>query len=79
MLLAALDLYLALELKGFSQWEPRTKALVSIVGGILILVISLSFIRKVGIIAIILPVGVFGSIYMMSKNSGCAMTRSITT
>lgn len=71
MLLALLDLYLALEFKGFSQWEPKTRALVAIVGGIIILAISISFIRKVGIIAIIVPILVFGSIFVMSKNSGC--------
>lgn len=71
MLVALIDCYLALEFKGFSQWEPKTKALVCIIGGIITLAISISFVRKVGIVAIIVPALIIGSIFAMSKNSGC--------
>lgn len=71
MTLALLDLYLALNFSGFSQWEPRTKALVCIVGGVLALAVAIAFIRKVGIVAILVPVIIIGAIFAMQKNSGC--------
>lgn len=71
MLLALLDFYLALEFKGFSQWEPRTKAIACIVGGVLALVFSITFVRKVGIIAIAVPAVIIGAIFAMQKNQGC--------
>lgn len=71
MLLALFDLYLALELNGFSSWEPRTKAIVCIVGGVLLLVFTIAFIRKVGIIAILVPAVIIGSLYVMNQNAGC--------
>ncbi len=71
MPLALIDLYLALELKGFSQWEPRTKALVAIVGGVLLLVFTIALIRKVGVVAIAVPAVIIGALYVMNQNSGC--------
>jgi hypothetical protein len=71
MLLALFDLYLAVELKGFSSWEPRTKAIVCIVGGVMLLVFTIAFIRKVGIIAITVPVVIIGALYVMNQNAGC--------
>jgi hypothetical protein len=71
MLLALFDFYLALELKGFSSWEPRTKAVVCIVGAVLLLVFTIAFIRKVGIIAILVPAVIIGALYVMNQNAGC--------
>ncbi len=71
MTLALLDLYLALELKGFSQWDNRTKALVCIVGGVLLLVGSIALVRKVGAVAIAVPAIIIGALYVMNQNSGC--------
>lgn len=71
MSLALLDLYLALELKGFGAWEPRTKAVVCIVGGVLLLVFTIAFIRKVGLVAILVPAVIIGALYVMNQNAGC--------
>jgi hypothetical protein len=71
MIFALLDLYLALELKGFNSWEPKTKAVVCIVGGVLLLVFTIAFIRKVGIVAILVPCAIIGALYAMNQNAGC--------
>lgn len=68
---AFLDLYLAVNLKGFDAWDPKTKALVLIVGGVLLLVFSVAFVRKVGVVGILVPAIIIGSIYTMNQNSGC--------
>lgn len=71
MLIALFDLYLALNLKGFNDWDPKAKALVVIVGGVLLLILSIAFIRKVGIVGILVPTVIIGAIYVMNQNSGC--------
>lgn len=71
MPLAFLDFYLAVNLKGFGDWDPKTKALVFIVGGVLLLVFSVAFVRKVGFVGILVPTIVIGAIYAMNQNSGC--------
>lgn len=71
MSLALLDLYLALELKGFSQWDGRTKALVCIIGGVILLVLSIALVRKIGVLAIAVPSVIIGALFIMNKNSGC--------
>lgn len=71
MLIALSDLYLAMNLQGFSEWDPKTKALVVIIGGVLLLVLSIAFVRKVGIVGILVPTIIIGAIYAMNQNSGC--------
>lgn len=71
MPLALLDLYLAVNLKGFDAWDPKTRALVLIIGGVLLLVFSVAFVRKVGVVGILVPAIIIGSIYTMNQNAGC--------
>src|SRR6476620_11403531 len=71
MPLALFDLYLALNLKGFHDWDPKAKALVVIVGGVILLIFSIAFVRKVGVVGILVPVVIIGSIYVMNQNAGC--------
>ena len=71
MLIALFDLYLALNLKGFNDWDPKAKALVAIIGGVLLIILSIAFIRKVGVVGILVPTIIIGAIYTMNQNSGC--------
>ena len=71
MMLALINLYLALEVKGFGQWEPKTKALFCIIVGVFTIVSTIALIRKVGVLAIALPCVIIGAMYVMNQNAGC--------
>lgn len=60
-----------MQLKGFSEWEPRTQAIVSLVGGVVFLVMFTAFVRRVGWPVIFVPVLLIGILYLMNKNAGC--------
>jgi len=68
---AILGTLLALQVKGFDSWEPRTKVVVCLVGLVVVILLVVALVRKVGWVAILLPVVVIGSIVVMNRHSGC--------
>lgn len=66
--------FLAIQLKGFSAWEPRTQAIVSLVGGVIFLVMATAFVRRVGWMAIVLPIALVLGLYWINSSAGCMET-----
>ena len=62
---------LAMQFKGFSEWEPRVQAIVTLVGGVVFLVALTTFVRRLGWWVILIPAVFVGVMYFLNKNAGC--------
>ena len=64
-------LIFALNVKGFNDWDGRTKALVGLVAAVLAIVVCVGLVRRVGWPALLVPAVLIGALALMNRNAGC--------